>query len=1287
MSAWAHEKCESSASSIAFIENKGQWEQHILFEASIPSGKLFLEKDRLTYLFYKQEDIAEIHDIHHGFSSKDMQTHIIHCHAYQVIFENCNQNPIIKREDTQSDYVNYYIGNDPEKWASKVGKHKKITYQNIYNGVDFVLYSKGAALKYDFVVHPNANPNDISLLYKGIENLNLRNGYLEISTSVNFVRDNPPVSFQKNKQIDTEYQLQQNRLKFKIASYNSTEELIIDPMLVFSTYSGSFSDNWGYTATFDNQGHLFSGGVAFGANYPTTLGAFQTTFAGGSASNFSTTGLDMVITKFSPSGTSLVYSTYLGGSSNEVPHSLIVNNDNELFVFGTTSSSNYPTTIGCYDNSFNGGTNFTASGIVYPNGSDIVITRFLEDGSAVVGSTYVGGSLNDGINSGLLYYNYADDFRGEIIISQNGNPIIATTTRSLDFPVSANAVQTTNAGKQDGCVFMLDPNLSTLVWSTYIGGTEEDAAYGVQMNSLGEVYIAGGTKSGDMPTTAGVLNPVFGGVTDGFLAKIINDGAAIEYCTYIGTDKHDQVYMVQLDTLDNVFVTGQTVGAIPVQPADVYHNENSGQFIQKLSPDLSSIIFSTVFGTGGGTVDISLTAFLVNECNQIYVSGWGGLVNRSNNGPSSSTTFGLPITSDAFQPNTDGSDFYLIVLSEDAKELQYATFFGGGLSAEHVDGGTSRFDKNGIVYQAVCGGCGGRSDFPTSEGAYSQTNNSSNCNIASFKFDLSLLSASANIVTPIICAPGTATFQNNSNGGLNFLWDFGDGGISTDFAPTHIYQDTGTFTVTLVIFDPASCIISDTSKVKVTVSKIPDITVTPVVGVCPGGTVQLEAFGAESYLWSPQTGLNDVFISNPIATIDNEITYIVTGASYCGTTKDTLIIPLFEDFTSADNDTTICVGESVLIRAYGGDQYQWSPTSGLNAHSGQQVFASPQQTTTYNIDITDQNNCLWEQSITVYVDTVLPKAFVSKDTLICFGDTAYLKAWGGIYFNWYANTWVDNYLSSTIQTAPLQTTKYTVEVGNACGIESTNVTVNVRTFYPQINHDVYACANDSVQINASGGVVYLWTPVNIFNNAGIANPKAIVDGPTEIVVKIVDSYTCEAVRTLYLDTFPKAYVNLGEDILINFNQVQRLEPEGNGVDFIWSPSLWLDCDTCQYPYIYPEKSQAYHVTVTNEYGCVASDSIMVFVRGVLHVPNTFTPGGDNTINDVFYAYGVDIVKFKMVIYNRWGELLFESEDMNRGWDGTHKGMICPIGTYVWLIEYTEISGQSGRMVGHVNIVR
>ncbi|HAE34264.1 MAG TPA: hypothetical protein DCG22_00630 [Bacteroidetes bacterium] len=231
------------------------------------------------------------------------------------------------------------------------------------------------------------------------------------------------------------------------------------------------------------------------------------------------------------------------------------------------------------------------------------------------------------------------------------------------------------------------------------------------------------------------------------------------------------------------------------------------------------MILSTVFGSGGSSVNISPSAFLVDECENIYVSGWGGSVNNSFN-PATGNTTGLPTTADALDATTDGSDFYFFVLEKNMASLLYASFFGGS-PAEHVDGGTSRFDKEGTIYQAVCAGCGGSDGFPTTAGAWSEVNGSFNCNLGVGKIAFNLAGVYAESdAEPSIngCAPFTVNFENLSSDAEEYIWDFGDGvGGSVEFEPIYTYDSSGTYTVMLVVIDSSTCNIADTSYLTVTV--------------------------------------------------------------------------------------------------------------------------------------------------------------------------------------------------------------------------------------------------------------------------------------------------------------------------------------------------------------------------------------------------------------------------------------------------------------------------------------
>ncbi|HSY77730.1 MAG TPA: PKD domain-containing protein, partial [Bacteroidia bacterium] len=687
----------------------------------------------------------------------------------------------------------------------------------------------------------------------------IQDGQLFIHTEIGDIAQARPVAYQeidgKKVNVDCDFVLNNDVVGFNIkGNYNASLPLVIDPTLIFSTFSGSTADNWGMSATYDAVSNAYTSGICFGVGYPTTPGAFQITFqGGGTGGGNSYGGFDIVITKFNQGGTKQIFSTYLGGSDNEEPQSLIVDNQDNLLVLGRSYSKNFPTTPGVFSRLING------NGIDTVH-ADIIVSKF-DSAGTLLASTYVGGSGDDGVNIsaietylGSLKYNYADDGRGDIVVDNANNIYVASCTSSTDFPTTAGAFQRIAQGMQDGCAFKLNSNLSAMVWGTYLGGSSDDAAYNIALNSKGEVYIAGGTFSTNFPTTAGTLNPNYIGGIDGFVTHLSATGKMLQ-SSYLGTAGYDQAYFVQTDKYDNVYVYGQTSGSYPIT-AGTYSNANSGQFIHEMNSTLSKTIFSTEFGSGRGTPDIAPSAFLVDVCQNIYISGWGGVLYGYN--VNTSSTIGLPVTSNAYRgtpnlctyPINNGEDFYFMVLQKQAVSLWYATFWGpttGGYpsgSLAHVDGGTSRFDKRGVIYQAMCGGCGGFSDIPTTPGVWSNTNNSSNCNNALVKFQMDLLETVASfIIDPLVsagCAPFSVTFKNTTSYGQKYKWYFGNGDSSNAVSPNYIYTKPGTYRVMLTANDSLTCNTVDTTYAMVRV--VPPLTLkAPSVSVCIGDSVALSA--------------------------------------------------------------------------------------------------------------------------------------------------------------------------------------------------------------------------------------------------------------------------------------------------------------------------------------------------------------------------------------------------------------------------------------------------------------
>ncbi len=958
---------------LQFHENKGQWPDAVLYRALTPGGAVFVENTAFTYLLHSGGEWEA-----HG--RKDHVVQPLKMHAFKVHFEGGNAQAN-EGSHRMPHYVNYFVGDDREKWASNVGVYAQLQLNEVYPGIGLRVDGH-SGMKYDWLVAAGADPSQIVMRYEGTDELYVEGGLLFIKTSAGDLIEQRPVAWQdingQRVPVECEYVLEKDRLRFGLTSgHDGRYPLVIDPVVVFSSFSGSTGDNFGFTATYDDAGHLYAGGLVLATGYPTTTGVVQPEFA-------STIGCDMGISKFSADGTTLIWSTYLGGSESEVPHSMVVNSMEELYVMGTTNSTDFPVTDDAYQGSFQGGSlpPFAGSyGFTYSTGSDIVVTHFNVGATELLGSTYVGGTGNDGLNQyAPLLRNYGDPFRGEIILDANEDPMVVSSTTSMGLYTSPDATQPELAGGLDAYVFRMDPPLSNMLWATYHGGLGHDAGYGIQISSTGDVYITGGTLSTDLATTPDAYALTNAGDVDGYIARFNAAGTALLSSTYLGTAGFDQSYFIQLDLADDVFVVGQTAGNYPVTPGK-YANPNATQFIHKFSGDLTTSEWSTRIG-GTGNENLSPSAFLVSFCGQIYFSGWGGSTNII-----SSSTMGLPVTADAYQSTTTGSDFYLMMLEPEAVALGYATFFGGD-AAEHVDGGTSRFDKNGIVYQAVCAGCGGTNSFPTTPGVWSNTNNSANCNLGVFKIDFEqavqvMIEVDATDLTACLGEPVVFNAIGSAN---TWVWDLGTGEPMVAGAQVeYTYNTAGTYDILLIGVDSASCNFADTAYATLTVTGPVDLDPSfeaEPLSSCQGYNVTLvnTSEGNNQFLWNFGDGTTG---TQPEPTHyyqlpgTYEITLVLIDPVCADTATAIQSIVLDPPWIELDlpSPIALCDGESVQLNAGTGfSTYLWS--------TGQFTSSiTVQQPGIYSVSVND--------GICTGTDTVVvvgqPDHEPAADLLICPG--------------------------------------------------------------------------------------------------------------------------------------------------------------------------------------------------------------------------------------------------------------------------------------------------------------
>ncbi len=1197
----AHHRDSVTVRHVEFVQNNRQWDDRVLFKATLHGGAFFAERDGFTFAVLHPEQLKAFYaakfDPSHATSDG-----IIDAAAYKVKFVDANPQVQVHGDEAAACYHNYYIGNDRTRWAANVPVFHEVFYEELYDGVDLLLSQEDAHLKYEFHIAPGSSPSLIRLDYDGIQNLFISKGNLIITTSVMQIAELKPFAYQIDdkglqKEVPCHYKVNRRQLTFEVGNYDTTRPLIIDPVLIFSSYSGSTADNWGYTATYDKQGNLYSGGNAFDVGYPVMAGSYQVNFAGGST--------DIAISKFDSGGSYLHYTTYLGGSGTEVPHSLVVNDNNELYVFGTTSSFDFPVTPDAFDTTFNGGHGYTLTSTVrFLNGSDIIISKFNDMGTALLGSTYVGGSANDGLNTvSTLRKNYADEARGEIIIDGQSNVYVATCTQSGNFPVTPGAFDTAYCGGgQDACIIKFNHNLSNMIWCSFLGGSGDDAAYSMVLAPDNSLYVCGGTTSQNLPTSPSVVQPSYGGGdNDGFVAHISPNGNQLQQITYLGKTGYDQAYLIKNDKQGNPHIFGQTYasGNVWVTNANWFVS-NGGQFLTKLTPDLDSIIWSTAFGTGAIGLDISPTALLVDLCNNIYMSGWGSPTINSGMGG----TAGLPITADAFQTTTDNNDYYFLCISDDASQLVYASYFGSPHAREHVDGGTSRFDNHGRIYQAVCAGCGSYDDFPTTQGAWSQTNNSTNCNIGVIKFDFNLPAVVADFHIPnTVCAPIQLEMHNTSqriSDSTSFFWDFGDGTTSTQENPVHSYTQSGTYVVTLIATDAGSCNFADTATREMVVLSNSNSVMQPV-GICNGDYVQIgippSGSSLVSYSWQPATDLSNPSISNPIASPSVPTTYYLFVTDGVCIDTITQLVDVESLSVYAGEDRVVCRGDSVVLTAEvigNAERYYWSTDPSFSFYintdfENPSVVVSPVSATTYYLRV-EGRFCTSESRVTLSVSEF--SLSTPGNYVVCYGDSMRIVVTADVPGN-YSYSWqpagsiISGESTDGPWVQPFQNTVYTVTATNEYGCTAMlEVPVQIRRFESQSTVTPALCHgtfDGAIQLQVTGGTApyyYNWS-----NGGTSATLNALASGT--YTVTITDGTGCKGVDSFYVSQ-PELLAVYQYDMLPvfcdqNCNGMLSVVAEGGTAPYSFS---WLHGATgCVANNLC---AGAYTVVVTDDHGCRVS---------------------------------------------------------------------------------------------------
>jgi hypothetical protein len=567
-----------------------------------------------------------------------------------------NPTPRISGLDKLSGKSNYFIGKDPQKWQTNVPNYSKVKYGDIYPGVDLIFHGNQRNLEYDFVVAPGANPGAIRLCFEDIEQVSIYDkGDLVLQTANAKIRQQKPIVYQEvngtKRHISGGYLLkEENHVGFQVASYDANKPLIIDPVLTYSTYVGGGSGQIGLGIAVDGEGNVYVTGATTSTNFPTE-NPFQDTYGGAGVNNEG----DAFIFKLNPTGDALIYSTYLGGSSDDEGLGIAVDASGQAHVVGSTLSDDFPITANALQDSL-------------ADSHDAFITKLSAEGNSLVYSTYLGGSSSEGLN-GLA-----------IAVDDSGNVYLTGDTSSEDFPTTPGAFQPAPSRPigfpNDREVFVARVNLSESVldFSTYLSGDRFEAGTSIAVDRDANVYVSGRTRSSDFPTMNPFQSNHGGDFDDVFVTKLNSTGSALIYSTYIGGQGNEEANGIVVDNSGSAYLVGYTNSFdFPTEnPFQANFNGGGDRFsgdalVAKLSSDGSSLIYSTYLGSAGGERGFGIA---IDASGSAYVTGRTDSVD-------------LPVphnfpTENPIQATLGGFiDAFVTKLSPSGSTLEFSTYLGG----------------------------------------------------------------------------------------------------------------------------------------------------------------------------------------------------------------------------------------------------------------------------------------------------------------------------------------------------------------------------------------------------------------------------------------------------------------------------------------------------------------------------------------------------------------------------------------------------------------------------------
>ena len=1310
-----------------FTENKGQWKEEIKFSAHAISSnaQVHFDKKGVHYSFQKNSEESAI-----PFTSSKIETF-----QYHMNFTGANEEVVISGVGEQITKTNYLLGNNPAHHHVNLSNYSAIIYHNLYDNIDLKYYGTGKELKYDFIINPDGKVEEVRMRFEQIEKLEInKKGELEITTKWGTLIEKAPYSYQKisdqEKEVDIVYHLiDKKTVGFKLqGEYDQTKQIIIDPIVLqWSTFVGGFGATTGHqklhAIALDPANNVYAVGETQSNVDFATAGAHQTLYGGGI--------WDAFVFKLSNDGTTLVYSTYLGGSEYDTGFSISVDASGNAYITGVTNSNNFPVTASAYQTT-------------PPAGQNTFISKLNPTGSALLYSTYLGGSPG-----GSGFYHASE-------INKDGMVYVTGNTNSANFPTTAGAYQTVYGGGGDAFFSVLNPLASgnaSLVYSTYIGGSVSERGVAIDVDTSGSAYIVGSTNSLDFPVSADVFQntrkAALGLCTlnnfDGFVLKIRPLGAGLQdlcYSSYIGGTNADWPHGIIADNKGYAYIAGYTNSTDFPTTLGVAQNLHAGAndvFVCKIDTNASSLLYSTFIG-GADEEALGPSEGTNTSCGEIGGKGSNCIgVNSAGevyiSGHTSSLDFPTSICS--YQVLTGGGvDIFVCKLSANGDSLLYSTYIGG-VSSELY---SSSLRLTGNPDEMIIGGSTNSFNFPVTPLTFpyqiEKSNGALGYQPVVFKFKPSTVLTTDIVQTNISCfGADDGSVTVNVSGGIEpytYEWfpSGGTGSTASNLAEGTYFVNVADFTgctwgqATAVITQPSALNVSLTSK---------DVKCNGenngyALATASGGTVPY------SYEWNTSPSqLTDSATELTIGTY----TVTITDDNNC-TVEDSVIInepSLISSNVTVNNNPC---GGSACVTSTGGMppySYLWS----LNNHPDSCI--DNLSVGTYSIKVTDSLNCSLVTSVSVNSSAGM---LISIDTIThasCNGlndGTVSISVSGGkapYYYEWYP------FGGTGAMAANLSAGEYTCTVTDSNGcIKTLDISITQPSAITAISAPIDAVCNGdngSASVTPSGGTPpykFSWTPLggseSTANNLAPGNYACtitdsggcssvfniVITEPDPLILTVTDttpicsgqSATLEAMASGGTPPYTFKWSPIGisgssvivspsdttnytvtvtdlngctgspKTITINVipNPVSTFEMTPSEFASLANPSIsltnqstggdsWLwyfgDSDNSQSnlkdPSFTYSDSGAYKVTliVSTPEGCADTSYKTIFIESeyTFYIPNAFSPDNDG-LNDFFGPVGIGfdlIEQFTMTIFNRWGEKIYQSLDIEEPWDG------------------------------------